>query len=120
MQIKMNQEVKCRLNFDQTPAFIKSGRVIYIHPENRFFVTEFEGKWGRRYRESFPMQGFSEAKKPASLPSREAITDEMMERAVKLHSEGKSQREMAEIMGYSLDRVHSIMGKVNGMKRKSA
>ena len=37
-------------------APIHSGTVVYIHPEHRFYVLEFEALLGRKFRESFHFQ----------------------------------------------------------------
>lgn len=33
------------------------GRVVYIHPERRYYTVEFEMGRGRRIRESYPLRG---------------------------------------------------------------
>jgi len=35
-----------------TKADIKMGEIVYIHPQERFYVVEFEGKLGR-FREAY-------------------------------------------------------------------
>ena len=43
--------------YPRTDANIKEGKVVYIHPEKRFFTLEYEVPSGAKIRESFVPRG---------------------------------------------------------------
>ena len=43
------------------------GKVIYIHPEKRFYIVEFDTPTGATFRESFPCLDTEPAKSPYKI-----------------------------------------------------
>jgi hypothetical protein len=58
MGMNVGDQVKVRLDYGMQGSInnpVETGRVIYIHPEGRYYTAEFRFEKGT-FRESFPIQ----------------------------------------------------------------
>ena len=56
-KLKIGDVVKMPVYPKVRTAFLETGRVVYIHPEKRFFTVEFTTETGSHFRESYSPYG---------------------------------------------------------------
>lgn len=102
--MQIGDKVSCQIDFGKCDPVTKTGRVVYLHPQHRFYIAEFEGLGGL-WRESF----FFPPPKPK--PRAKYTTDEQVARYGELVEQGKPRCEIMKIMNTTETRIVALRKK---------